>query len=97
MFSVKLLPRQGVTPREFCRIWFGLADLPSEEIWESETETGYRAGCVKTLAIVTGLKERTVRKWGTTLEFERMPECYRLTLAYALACTAKSSEAKKAA
>ncbi|MBP5973585.1 hypothetical protein HW132_12765 [Brasilonema sp. CT11] len=81
---MKNLPTTGITPREFCRIWFGIATLSPDEIADRETETCHRKNCVKLLARTLGLAERTVRGWGKGLNFELMPKYYQLTLAYAL-------------
>ncbi|MBW4628254.1 MAG: hypothetical protein KME49_22760 [Brasilonema octagenarum HA4186-MV1] len=83
----KKLPRIGACPRQFCRQWFGISSLPVDEIAECETESDYRRKCVKLLARVLGLKERTIRGWGSGLNFEKMPQCHRLALAYALQAT----------
>lgn len=83
MVNVKNLPN-GIVPRKFCRICFGINELPLEEIAELETESGYRKSCVKLLARVIGVTERAVRTWGKGLNFEKMPECHKKTMAYAL-------------
>ncbi len=83
MVNLKNLP-SSMAPRDFCRICFGIDRLPPEEIAEFETESGYRKRCVKLLARVIGVTERAVRTWGKGLNFEKMPECHKKTLAYAL-------------
>jgi hypothetical protein len=72
-----------IEPRQFCRKWFGIDNLPPDEIAECETETGYRKRCVKLISKILGLQERTVRGWGN-LNFPRMPYCHKLALSYAL-------------
>jgi hypothetical protein len=66
-----------VKPREFCRLWFD-ADEEMENTW------GYRAECVRLLSRVLGVRPETISsKWGEGIEFEKMPEQYEKTLAYA--------------
>lgn len=84
MPPIKIAKVEAQEPREFCRICFGISHLNVEDIVEYESESGYRKKCVKLLAKVTGRGERTVRSWGAGIKFEEMPECYKLTLAYAL-------------
>lgn len=84
MLSLASLPEEKISPRDFCRAWFGIANLSVEMILDFETETDYRAKCVKLLAKVTGADERTVYGWGRNLNFEKIPEHYKITLAYAL-------------
>ncbi|MCC5619430.1 hypothetical protein LC605_31095 [Nostoc sp. CHAB 5836] len=84
---IKFTRVEVLQPREFCRIFFGISHLSTEDIVEYESESGYRKKCVKLLAKVTGRGERTVRSWGAGIKFEKMPECYKLTLAYALKAT----------
>jgi len=81
--NVKDLPKP-LTPRQFCQAYFGLEGLPPEEMAEAETESGYRKKCVKLLAKVLNMTERSVRYWGPGLNFEKMPEHYKASLGYAL-------------
>lgn len=90
MLTLKFLPQQ-VEARQFCRIWFGIADMSLDFIADYETQQGYRKECVALLSTITGLSIRTVRSWGAGIRFQRMPACYRLTLAYAL----KAAEIEK--
>lgn len=49
-----------------------------------ERARGYRAECVRLLSRILGVKPETINsKWGEGIEFERMPEQYEKTLAYA--------------
>ncbi|GAX46324.1 hypothetical protein NIES4075_73450 [Tolypothrix sp. NIES-4075] len=73
-----------------------LNGLPPDEIAELETESGYRKRCVKLLAKVIGLTERAVRTWGKGLNFEKMPECHKKTLAYALAAVKSDDRQQQA-
>jgi hypothetical protein len=67
---------QQMKAREFCRRWFG-ATL------EDEQERGYREKCVVLLSKVLHIRENTIQRWGKGLDFEKMPEPYEVTLAYA--------------
>jgi len=83
MLNFKYLPKE-IEPRQFCRIWFGLDKLSAKELDQCETETGYRANCVKVLSRVLKVSPRAVRNWGEGLEFERIPQHYKQSLGYAL-------------
>ncbi|MBD2153102.1 hypothetical protein [Leptolyngbya sp. FACHB-16] len=61
---------------EFCRNWFKATP-------EQESSRGYRQQCVTLLAKVLGVKENTIQRWGSGVDFEKMPEEYEVTLAYA--------------
>lgn len=66
-----------VQPREFCQKWFNATE-------RDEQLRGYRAKCVKLLSQVVGIESHTISsKWGSGLDFEKMPEQYQKTLAYA--------------
>ena len=41
-----------ITPRQFCRIYFGLEHLPPEKIQKIEEEHGYKTKCAVALAQV---------------------------------------------
>jgi len=62
--------------REFCQRWFKSTE-------EDEQARGYREKCVNLLAKVLRVKENTIQRWGSGLDFEKMPEQYEVTLAYA--------------
>ncbi len=66
-----------VKPREFCRLWFGADEA-------MENTRGYRAECVRLLSRVLGVRPETINsKWGEGIDFEKMPDQYEKTLAYA--------------
>ncbi len=64
-------------PREFCREWFSASE-------EDEKAWGYRKKCVQLLADIIGLEVDTVERWGSGVEFAKMPPQYERTLAYAV-------------
>ena len=35
-----------ITPRQFCRLMFGMAEMSSEELIATETEQGHKKRCV---------------------------------------------------
>ncbi|KYC34782.1 hypothetical protein WA1_49540 [Scytonema hofmannii PCC 7110] len=92
--NLKTLPKQPMTPREFCQRFFGIHNLHPSHIAEHETETGYRGKCNQLLARVLGVTTRTVRSWGN-LNYSKMPKRYRLVLAYALAAMGFHSEQQR--
>lgn len=66
-----------VKAREFCRLWFN-ADA------QMEATRGYRAECVRLLSRILAVQTETISsKWGSGIDFEKMPEQYERTLAYA--------------
>jgi len=66
-----------VKAREFCRLWFD-ADA------QMEATRGYRAECVRLLSRILAVQTETISsKWGSGIDFEKMPEQYERTLAYA--------------
>ncbi|MCW6051305.1 hypothetical protein K4039_14695 [Lyngbya sp. CCAP 1446/10] len=66
-----------VKAREFCRLWFD-ADA------QMESARGYRAECVRLLSRILSVQTETISsKWGSGIDFEKMPEHYERTLAYA--------------
>jgi hypothetical protein len=67
---------QMMLPREFCQRWF--RSTP-----EDEQQRGYREKCVALLSKVLRIRENTIQRWGGGIDFERMPEHYQVTLAYA--------------
>ena len=67
---------QQMKAREFCQRWF-------KATAEDEQERGYREKCVVLLSKVLRARENTIQRWGSGLDFERMPEQYEVTLAYA--------------
>ncbi|NET37677.1 MAG: hypothetical protein F6K19_37610 [Cyanothece sp. SIO1E1] len=62
--------------KEFCQKWF----KPTAEEVQAR---GYRERCVALLARVLKVKEGTIQRWGSGIDFENMPEQYEVTLAYA--------------
>lgn len=72
-----LATAKTVQPRQFCRKWFNATE-------EDEQVYGYRAKCVKLLSQIIGVEPHTISsKWGAGIDFEKMPEQYQRTLAYA--------------
>ena len=67
---------QQMKAREFCRRWFKSSE-------EDEQVRGYREQCVVLLSKVLRVRENTIQRWGSGLDFEKMPEQYEVTLAYA--------------
>jgi hypothetical protein len=66
-----------VKAREFCRLWFD-ADA------QMEATRGYRAECVRLLSRILAVQTETISsKWGSGIDFKKMPEQYERTLAYA--------------
>jgi len=65
----------SMEPRDFCRRWFAATA-------EEEAARGYRGKCVFLLSEILKVKENTIQRWGSGLEFENMPEPYKATLAY---------------
>ncbi len=63
-----------VTPRQFCRLMFGLTAMSHEELYARETERGHKKRCVALLARATKRSKKRVRNWGTGLDFDRMPK-----------------------
>ena len=84
MLKLRYLPKTGIAPREFCRICFDIASLSPIDIADYETESDYRQKCIRLLAETLGLQECTIRAWGRDLNFQKMPDYHKLTLAYAL-------------
>jgi hypothetical protein len=49
-----------------------------------EDSRGYRAECVRLLSRILGVNTETISsKWGSGIDFEKMPEQYEKTLSYA--------------
>lgn len=65
----------------FCDRWHRLDQLSNEERSKARSKHGYRAKCVRLIAAVLRVEESTVNSWGA--RFERMPEHYQTSLAYA--------------
>ena len=66
-----------VKAREFCRLWFNANA-------QMEATRGYRAECVRLLSRILAVQTETISsKWGSGIDFEKMPEQYERTLAYA--------------
>ncbi|MBO3462120.1 hypothetical protein G7B40_031075 [Aetokthonos hydrillicola Thurmond2011] len=84
MLETSFLPDEGIEPRKFCRIWFGINHLSATEINNHEVHASYRRKCVKLLAQVLGVCASSVRKWGADINFSGIPHHHKLALAYAL-------------
>ncbi|BAY63633.1 hypothetical protein NIES22_37210 [Calothrix brevissima NIES-22] len=79
---VEILPKQGLEPREFLRYCFGIAELSPPELLEEETDSQYRKKCITVLCAVLGVQRPTVRKWGSDLNFDGIPNYCKISLAY---------------
>ncbi|RUT01598.1 hypothetical protein DSM106972_066950 [Dulcicalothrix desertica PCC 7102] len=80
--TLKILPTQGLEPRQFLRYCFGIATLGAESLLEEETDSQYRKKCITVLSHVFNIEKATVRKWGTDLNFDGMPNYCKIGLAY---------------
>jgi hypothetical protein len=80
--TLKNLPKQSLEPRQFLRHCFGIAELSPKELLEEETDSQYRRKCITVLCAVFDLQRPTVRKWGSDLNFEGMPNYCKVALAY---------------
>jgi hypothetical protein len=80
--TLKMLPNQGLEPRQFLRHCFGIAELTPAELLEEETDSQYRKKCITVLCAIFDIQRPTVRKWGSDLNFEGMPNYCKITLAY---------------
>ncbi len=69
-----------ITPRQFCRLMFGMAEMSSEELIATETEQGHKKRCVALLAKATKRSKKRVRNWGGGLNFDRMPKDLQFVL-----------------
>ncbi|BAU04451.1 MULTISPECIES: hypothetical protein [Nostocales] len=79
---VEILPKQGLEPRQFLRYCFGIAELSPPELLEEETDSQYRKKCITVLCAVLGVQRPTVRKWGSDLNFDGIPNYCKASLAY---------------
>ncbi|ALF54904.1 hypothetical protein ACX27_22070 [Nostoc piscinale CENA21] len=79
---VEILPKQGLEPRQFLRYCFGIAELSPPELLEEETDSQYRKKCITVLCAVLGVQRPTVRKWGSDLNFDGIPNYCKISLAY---------------
>lgn len=75
---------QLVTPRQFCRIYFGLDDLPEEIIQQEEKSFGYKTRCAAALASVLDMSPSTLIniRYGKGIDFENMDIQCRMILSY---------------
>ncbi|BAB77327.1 hypothetical protein ACN23B_29885 (plasmid) [Anabaena sp. FACHB-709] len=80
--TLKILPTQGLEPRLFLRYCFGIAELSPPELLEEETDSQYRKKCITVLCAVLGVQRPTVRKWGSDLNFDGIPNYCKVSLAY---------------
>lgn len=73
---------QLLTPRQFCRIYFGLADLPEEVIQQEEKSFGYKTRCAIVLARILGMSKTTLMniRYSRGIDFEGMNSQGRLIL-----------------
>lgn len=83
---LKVLPQQGLEPRQFLRLCFGIASLSPELLLEEETRFQYSSACIKLLSGLLGVTKQAVRKWGNNPSFDKMPQHTKLTLAYINKC-----------
>ncbi|OCQ93489.1 hypothetical protein BCD64_00915 [Nostoc sp. MBR 210] len=79
---LKSLPKERLEPRQFLRHCFGIAELSSGELLEEETDSQYRKKCITVLCAILGVQRPTVRKWGSDLNFDGIPNYCKFTLAY---------------
>lgn len=79
---LKYLPDGELEPRQFLRHCFGIADLTPAELLEEETDSQYRKKCITVLCAIFDIQRATVRKWGSDLNFDGMPNYCKITLAY---------------
>ncbi|BAY80312.1 hypothetical protein NIES25_68000 (plasmid) [Nostoc linckia NIES-25] len=80
--TLKILPTQGLEPRLLLRYCFGIAELSPPELLEEETDSQYRKKCITVLCAVLGVQRATVRKWGSDLNFDGIPNYCKVSLAY---------------
>ncbi len=78
----KNLPKEGLEPRQFLRHCFDIAELTPRELLEEETDSQYRKKCITVLCAVLGVQRPTVRKWGSDLNFNGIPNYSKVSLAY---------------
>ena len=78
----KNLPKESLEPRQFLRHCFGMAELSPPELLEEETDWQYRKKCITVLCAVLGVQRPTVRKWGSDLNFDGIPNYCKVSLAY---------------
>ncbi|NMF65739.1 hypothetical protein DP113_33085 (plasmid) [Brasilonema octagenarum UFV-E1] len=76
------LPKEGLKPRQFLRHCFGIASLSPPELLEEETDSQYRRKCISVLCAVFDVQRPTVRKWGSDLNFDGIPNYCKFALAY---------------
>lgn len=88
---LKILPNQGLEPRQFLRYCFGIAELGAESLLEEETDSQYRKKCISVLSCIFNIERATVRKWGTDLNFDGMPNYCKIALAYFFTTGIKSN------
>ncbi|MCW5318645.1 hypothetical protein GTQ43_34695 [Nostoc sp. KVJ3] len=79
---LEVLPKQGLEPRQFLRHCFDIAELTPRELLEEETDSQYRKKCITVLCAVLGVQRPTVRKWGSDLNFDGIPNYCKFALAY---------------
>ncbi len=79
---LKSLPKERLEPRQFLRHCFGIAELSPPELLEEETDSQYRKKCITVLCAVLGVQRPTVRKWGSDLNFDGIPNYCKVSLAY---------------
>jgi hypothetical protein len=80
--ALKYLPTQGLEPRQFLRHCFGITELTPAELLEEETDSQYRKKCITIFCAIFDIQRATVRKWGSDLNFEGMPNYCKIALAY---------------
>jgi hypothetical protein len=81
-YLLKYLPTEGLEPRQFLRHCFGIAELTPAELLEEETDSQYRKKCITIFCAIFDIQRATVRKWGSDLNFEGMPNYCKIALAY---------------
>jgi hypothetical protein len=79
---LKSLPKEGLEPRQFLRHCFDIAELTPEQLLEEETGSQYRKKCITVLCAIFDVQRPTVRKWGSDLNFDGIPNYCKVSLAY---------------
>lgn len=84
-----------VLPRNFLRNMLIGKNLDEVEYLREEMQRGYKTQCAMALSCLLGTKKSTIiNRWGT-LDFEEMPEYYKLTLGYICAAGIDSKHVRQ--
>lgn len=86
--------KQSISPRLFCRRWFGLTATNKDgkprftegQILAMESEHGYREKCINLIARLLKIKPNTIQRWGKGVSFDKIPadkrQKYEIYLGY---------------